>query len=798
MESIFKLGILLSAVDLMSGPLARIMGATDNLRGSVNSLGPVFDKFKTYGLLLTTIAAGVLGVMSGAAMATVPAEKALGELASVGVQKLAVMEAAGADFANQWSGTTKDQFISAAYDIKSGIASLTDEGVAEFTKLAALTGKATKSTTSEMTSLFATGYGIYKDMYANLSDMQFGEVFSAGIAASVKNFKTTGSGMAQAISTLGATAASAKVPLQEQLSILGMLQATMTGSEAGTKYKAMMQAAAGAGEKLNLQFLDANNQLLSMPQILTTLRKKYGSTLDAMEKMELQKAFGTQEAVAVIDLLYGKVGELENNINSLGTAMDQGASFAEQMATAMNMDIGAGTDLLAQQWSNLVTVAGKKLIPVLVPLFTWIGNILVALQGFAAEHETAVRILVLFAAGLAGVVFVMGSLATVFGAAGLMWPGVTSGFGMAAKAAGMFKSGLLSAVATTKSWIMWQRQSFLTTLYMNNGLLSYAKTLATAPLRAAKSAALAVWGYIASLYAQFTASVAASGGVVAYAVSMGTGLLGAVVSATAAVWSFTAALLANPITWVVLAIAALVAGLIILEKETGFVSRAWDVFMYGLGYAVGTCVKAGRAIVDAFMAPFRWIGRLIKRVGGVGEALKMLVKLVLSIVFPPLSLALNWDAVKVGGTQAIAWIKGMIPSFMEAGKALWGAFTGGIQSMVDQPVEAVKSGLTKLRNMLPFWGGDEKPLPGMTGPGATPAGAAGGGVLPQPGSVPAPGKSGVSKIVEKSSVASLIKQSRAESKKETHLHIGNISLPDVSDAGGFMGKMQELAEGHNV
>ena len=40
--------------------------------------------------------------------------------------------------------------------------SLSDEGVAEFTALAALTAKATKSTASEMTSLFATGYGIYK------------------------------------------------------------------------------------------------------------------------------------------------------------------------------------------------------------------------------------------------------------------------------------------------------------------------------------------------------------------------------------------------------------------------------------------------------------------------------------------------------------------------------------------------------------------------------------------------------------------------------------------------------------
>lgn len=108
------------------------------------------------------------------------------------------------------------------YDIKSGIASLSDEGVAEFTSLAALTAKATKSTAGEMTSLFATGYGIYKDYYSDLSDMEFGEMFSAGISDAVRAFKTSGSGMAQAIQNLGASATTAQVPLEEQLSVLGM------------------------------------------------------------------------------------------------------------------------------------------------------------------------------------------------------------------------------------------------------------------------------------------------------------------------------------------------------------------------------------------------------------------------------------------------------------------------------------------------------------------------------------------------------------------------------------------------
>ena len=69
---------------------------------------------------------------------------------------------------------------------------LSDEGVAEF-KPRGLTAKATKFTAGEMTSLFATGYGIYKGYYDDMSDLEFGEMFSAGIAKSVQQFKTTGS-----------------------------------------------------------------------------------------------------------------------------------------------------------------------------------------------------------------------------------------------------------------------------------------------------------------------------------------------------------------------------------------------------------------------------------------------------------------------------------------------------------------------------------------------------------------------------------------------------------------------------
>ena len=286
MESVYKLSVILNLVDNLSGQMNSVQSSVS---GSVDKLNSAFGTMQKAGVAM----AGIGGTITGLAMKTVTAtfdtQNALGELSSLGVKDLKAVEDAAKSFSNTWAGTSKADFITASYDIKSGIASLTDEGVAQFTQLAALTGKATKSTTEEMGSLFATGYGIYKGFYDDMSDLEFGEMFSAGIATAVKNYKTSGSEMASAISALGATATNANVPLEEQLAIMGQLQTTMSGSEAATKYKSFLNQASSAGEKLGLTFLDTNNQLLSMPDILTELKSKYGETIDAVEKRELNE-----------------------------------------------------------------------------------------------------------------------------------------------------------------------------------------------------------------------------------------------------------------------------------------------------------------------------------------------------------------------------------------------------------------------------------------------------------------------------------------------------------------------------
>ena len=261
-----------------------------------------------------------------------------------------------------------------------------------------------------MTSLFATGYGIYKDYYSDLSDMEFGEMFSAGISDAVRAFKTSGSGMAQAIQNLGASATTAQVPLEEQLSVLGMLQATMGGAEAGTKYKAFLRSATKGGEALGLKFTDANNQLLSMPEILDILRGKFGETMDAAEKMELQKAFGDTEAVALIDLMYNKVGDLQDNIVNMYGSLGKGVSVTEQMASAIQETEPERFERLKQRIHNVTESIGNSLLPTVNDLMSKGEGVLTKVGSWIEKNQELVKVIMLIVLAVGGFLAVGGTL----------------------------------------------------------------------------------------------------------------------------------------------------------------------------------------------------------------------------------------------------------------------------------------------------------------------------------------------------------------------------------------------------
>ena len=415
MESVFRLSVVMGMQDNLTAPLS---GAADSVTDTTKKLDDAFGTVQKAGAALAGVGAGITTACIATVTSTFDTQDALGKLSSLGVTNLKAVEDAAKSFSDTWAGTAKSDFITASYDIKSGIASLTDEGVAQFTELAALTGKATKSTTEEMGSLFATGYGIYKGAYEDMSDLEFGEMFSAGISTAVKNYKTAGSEMASSISALGATATNNKVPLEEQLAILGQLQTTMSGSEAATKYKSFLSQAAAAGEKLGLSFVDANNQLLSTPEILEKLKGKYGETIDAVEKQQIKEAFGTDEAVAMIDLLYTDIDGLSGGIDSMAESMKKGVAVTSEMAETINNTPAQKFQVLKQQIHNNVEELGNGLLPVVNETMDKVSGVIQKGSEWISNNQQTVQTIMNIALRLGVVLMVLGTVIGVVGTAG--------------------------------------------------------------------------------------------------------------------------------------------------------------------------------------------------------------------------------------------------------------------------------------------------------------------------------------------------------------------------------------------
>jgi TP901 family phage tail tape measure protein len=357
---------------------------------------------------------GVLGtamVIRAPIMAQMQVEQAQGEISSLGINEAGIQKItkAGREFSNQFAGTTTSDFIKASYDIKSGIASLSDEGVAKFTSLAAMTATATKASTSEMTKLFALGYGIYRDQFK--SDFDFGEKFSAAISTSVMAFRTDGVDLSTGLSTLGAVATKFGVSLSEQLSIIGNAKGAFnSASEAATSYRAFLMNVGKAQEKLGVQMTDSEGKMLPMSQILESLKDKFGD-LQKVENMDkLKEAFGSDEAVKIVTALIDKTKDLTASQKQINDEMEKGTSITKQMADAMQR--GKGFELLGQQIGNLGASIGKIFMPAATLLASGIGVMVNGVDGFINTFPVLSSVIGGVAMGFFGLVAVI-KIATI-------------------------------------------------------------------------------------------------------------------------------------------------------------------------------------------------------------------------------------------------------------------------------------------------------------------------------------------------------------------------------------------------
>lgn len=322
-----KLMMQVALVDQVTKPLAGINAQMDK----VSKAGR--QGWSNMAMGATTVAGGVMAIQ-GALGPAIEMDRALAEVASLDVQKdvLGALGREALKLSVQY-GNSATEIVRSSYDIQSAIAGLEGNELPAFTRASTTLAKATKADTATITNYMGTMYGIFEQQAKMMGKATWVENLAGKTATAVQMFKTTGQGMADAFGAIGANATAAGVSMDEQFAVLGQLQATMSGGEAGTKFKSFLAGVGGAQKALGMQFTDSAGNMLPVLTILDKLKMRYGETMSVAEGDELKKAFGSDEAVAMIKLLMTNTKGLATNINAL--ANTHGMGKAEQMAASM-------------------------------------------------------------------------------------------------------------------------------------------------------------------------------------------------------------------------------------------------------------------------------------------------------------------------------------------------------------------------------------------------------------------------------------------------------------------------------
>lgn len=551
-----KLMFRIGVKDDASGPVGKLQKA---LRSTSRMSKQAWGQLA--GGAMTAAGAGL--ALEGMVSPALDLNRALADVSSLDVDAkgLKLLDAMAKQYAMSYGGTAAE-FVASSYAIQSGISGLDASQLADFTRASNVLAKATKADAATMTNYAGTMYGIFKRQADAQGKSAWIEDMAGKSAYAIQIFKTSGTEMSAAFTALGANATSAGIKLEEQMAILGKLQATMSGSEAGTKYKAFLAGVGQAQKELGLKFTDGQGRMLPVLQILDKLKKKYGS-LDVLADSDLiKKAFGSDEAVSMLKLLIQDTGGLATNIKALEDI--KGMGKAEAMARKM-VDpfhkLNAALNTVAAAW-------WQKLLPPVNDAVEAFNRFMGKVLWFIDTFPNITRQLGYAVLAFSGLAIVGGAWNVVMGLSKL---GILGLFNPIKKLVNLFKK--------------------------TGGIILKLK----GPLMAIGGWAKGGLGTLLNLFAQLrlrlslVASLVMQKGAVAFT-KLGSLLL----TVARGFWAMSAAMLTNPVFWIV-------AGVVVLIAAVAGLIIYWDELKAAFGDTWW-----GQAIIQIVQDICNWWDRLTK------------------------------------------------------------------------------------------------------------------------------------------------------------------------------------------
>lgn len=387
------------------------------------------------------------------------------------------------------------------------------------------------------------------------------DLLAAGAVASTASIGDLAAGMKY----VGSTAHALKVPLSDTVTALAaMNNAGLDSTTAGTSLNQFLlrlipttRKAAEEAAALHVNFVGANGSLKPMSEIVKELADTYGGMGDAARTASLKTIFGVEGMrTAQILLAQGTPGwdSLSASVNKTGIAAD--------LSNARMSGLAGAIETMKGSIDTAILAVGDRMTPAITTLTSNITGLVNWFAALSPEVQSQIVNFGMFLAVLGPTILVIGKL---FVGISSIITGFSQMTTLAVSAAGgiaNFTTGLFNASAGSSAFAtpMMKLGGFLREAAIGFGQL----IVQMGQYVAAQAVVFATW------VRDTAAKVANTVATVALSVAQK--------AAAAGQWLLNIAMDANPIGLLIIAIAALVAGLVYFFTQTEIGRKAWSVF----------------------------------------------------------------------------------------------------------------------------------------------------------------------------------------------------------------------------
>lgn len=506
MSPLYKLAVMVSLVDKMTGPAKKVFGQLKNYEQMIATGRGWADYGKhmsVSGAMVQGAADQMINALSSVLGPTTAVNDEIAKLETVTTSTMGSMTQSmntTRKAAFEWSkihADTAAKFVTASTVL--GGAGLNDIQAIEGTRASLTLAKGTFGEAGEAAELMGV-------LYNNMGNKAISARKEMGRLADVvtvtqqlnqiKNMGQLAEGYKYAVPSALQHGSS----LEEVSAIVGALNTVgLAGGQAGTAYAATMRQMIKASNELGFAIGRNAEGGVSLIKTMENIRAKYGdfNSMSDVTKVKFQQAFG-DEGLRAISLLMGKTGDLNKALkaitNSAGAAAKAQATVEQKSPTEQYQILRNNIDAVKDSIAVNLIPSILGCIPVVTALLDRFGR-------FAEAHPLLTKLAV---GGFALIAVLLAIVAPIMSVAG--------GFIM------MAGYGLEGIGRIAKQ--MQHLQKVLTSSKLLGGIKSFGAMARTGFLTAARAA-----------------------------------------------WTFTAALLANPITWIVLGIVAVAAGAYLIIKN---------------------------------------------------------------------------------------------------------------------------------------------------------------------------------------------------------------------------------------